>query len=65
MDADYAHNIVLYADTPTQAKSLLHSLEQVAGGIGLHMNANKMEYIYFKQEGMISSLNNSTLKLVD
>ena len=27
-DADYADDIVLLADTPTQAESLLHSLEQ-------------------------------------
>ena len=35
------------ANTPTQAESPLHSLEQAAGGIGLHVNANKMEYMCF------------------
>ena len=31
-------DIALLADTPTQAESLLHSLEQAAAGIGLHVN---------------------------
>ena len=35
----------LMVNTPTQADSLLHSLEQVAGGIGLHVNADKTEYM--------------------
>ena len=30
-------------NTPTQAESLLHSLKQAVGGMGLHMNADKME----------------------
>ena len=42
-DADYADDISLLANIPTQAKSLLHSLEQAASGIGLQMNADKME----------------------
>ena len=41
MDADYTDDIALLANTPTQAKSLLHSLEQAAGGIGLYVNAAK------------------------
>ena len=47
MDADYADDIVLLLNAPAQAKSLLHSLEQAAGGFGPHANANKMEYMYF------------------
>ena len=31
-DADYEDDLVLLANTPAQVKSLLHSLEQVAGG---------------------------------
>ena len=34
----------LLANTPTQAESLLHSLEQTAGDTGLLLNANKTEY---------------------
>ena len=34
-------------------------------GIGLYVNAHKMEYIYFNQRGDISTLNGSSLKLVD
>ena len=44
MDVDYADDVSLLANTPTQANSLLHSLEQVAGGIGLYINADKMAY---------------------
>ena len=33
-DADYADDLVLLANTPAQAESLLNSQEQTAGGIG-------------------------------
>ena len=65
MDADDANDIVLLGNTPVQAESLLHSLEQAAGGIGLHVNADKTEYIYFNQRGNISTLKGVPLKLVD
>ena len=45
--------------------TLLHSLERAAAGIGLHVNAHKMEYMCFNQTGDISTLNGSSLKLVD
>ena len=41
MVIDYADDIVLPANTLTKAESLLHSLEQVAGSIGFHVNADK------------------------
>ena len=63
-DADYADDIVLLANTPAQTQTLLHSLEWAAAGIGLHVNVHKMEYLCFKQ-GDISTLNSSSLKLVD
>ena len=43
-DADYADDITLLANTPTQAKSLLHSLERAAAGITILVNAHKTEY---------------------
>ena len=49
---------MLLLNTLTQVKSLLQSLEQAAGGIGLQVNANKMEYICFNWDGC-------PLKLVD
>ena len=64
-DTDYANDIVLLAKAPTQAKTLLHSLEFGTAGIGLHVNAHKMEYMCFNQTGDISTLNSSSLKLVD
>ena len=42
-DADYADDLALLANIPTQAESLLHSLEQAIGGIVLHMNTNALE----------------------
>ena len=47
-----------------QAESLLHSLEQAAGGINLHVNVIKAEFICFKC-GVISTLSGKPLKLVD
>ena len=48
-----------------QAETLLHSLERVAAGLGLHVNADKTEYMCVNQRGDISTLNGSSLKIVD
>ena len=64
-DADYANDIVLLANAPAQAETLLHSLERATVGIGLHVNAHKTEYMCLNQTGDIPSLNSSALKLVD
>ena len=48
-----------------QAETLLHSLERATAGISLHVSAHKTEYMCFNQTGDISTLNSSTLKLVD
>ena len=65
IDANYTDDRVLLANAPNQAKTLLHSLERAAAGIGLHVNAHKMEYMCFNQIGNISTLNGGSLKLVD
>ena len=67
MDTDYTDDIALLANTSALAESLLHSLEQAAGGIGLHVNADKTEYMCFNQNqtGDISTLIGGSLKLVD
>ena len=64
-DADFANDIALLANATGQAETLLHSLERAAAGIGLHVNAHKMEYMCFNQTGDISTLGGSSLKLVD
>ena len=46
-DADYADDIALLANAPTQAESQLHSLEQAAGDIGLHVNTDKTGFMCF------------------
>ena len=64
-DADYTDDLTILANTPIQAETLLHSLEQAAAGIGLHINAHKTKYMRFNQTGDISTLDGSSLKLVD
>ena len=64
-DADYADDTAILANTPNQAETLLYSLEQAAADIDLHVNANKTEYMCFNQTGDISTLDGSSLKLVD
>ena len=64
-DVDFSDDIALLANTPTQAESLQHSLERTACGIGLHVNADKTEYMCFNQIGDISTLKGGPLKLVD
>ena len=53
------------ANTPTQAESLQHSLQQAAVSIDLHVYANKTEEISFNQKGDISISSYGSLKLVD
>ena len=48
-DTDYADDGELLSNTPSSAESLLHSLEMVAGGIGLHVNVDKTEYVSLNQ----------------
>ena len=55
MDEEYANDIVLLANKPAEA--LLHYLEWEAADIGLHVNADKTEYMCFIQRGNISTLN--------
>ena len=64
-DTDYTNDIALLANTPTQAETLLHSLEQTAGRIDLHVITDKMEYMCFNQRGNISTLKGGPLKPVD
>ena len=63
-DMDYADYIALQANVRTQMESLLHCLEQAAGSIGFHVNADKTEYMCFNQRGNIT-LNGGSPKLVD
>ena len=65
MDTDYADVIALLANTTTQAESLLHSLEQAVGGIGLYVNVDKIEYKCFNKKGDMSTLNGGSQKLAD
>ena len=46
-------------------ETLLHSLEQADAGIGFHVNAHKTEYMCYNQTGDISTLDGTSLKLID
>ena len=61
---DYIDNLALLANTSAFVESLLHSLEQAAGCIGLCMNANKINSVGFKQKGTISTLSDKPLKFI-
>ena len=45
-DANNIDEVVLLANTPVQAESQLHSMEQAAGDIGLYMNSDKAEFMF-------------------
>ena len=64
-DADYADDTAILAYTPNQAETRLYSLKRAAAGIGLPINAHKTEYMCFNQTGDISTLDGTSLKLVD
>ena len=65
IDIDYTDDIAFLANAPTPAESLFHSLEQAAGGIGPHVNADKTKHMCFNQKADISTLNRDSLKLVE
>ena len=65
IDAVYADDLALLANTPNQAETLLHSLDRAAAYIGLHVNAHKTEYICYNQTGNITTRDGASLKLVD
>ena len=64
-DDDYADYIAILTNTSNQSKTLLHSEERDAAGIGLHVNAHKTEYMCYNQTNDITTLHGTPLKLVD
>ena len=64
-DADYADDIAILENAPNQAETLLHSLERATAGIGLYVNEHKTEYMCYNQTGDISTLDGTSLKLLD
>ena len=64
-DIGYADDIALLTNTSSQAESLMHCLEQAAGGVGLNVNTGKTEYKFQWKKKHISTLNGSSLKLAD
>ena len=52
-------------NTPAQTETLLDSLERAVAGRGVHVKADKTEYVCFNQRGDISTGNGNSLELVD
>ena len=46
MDANYADDLVLLTNTPSQAESLLHNLEQTARDVDFYINSDKKVYVF-------------------
>ena len=65
IDANYPDDLALLSNTPAEAESFLHSLKRTTGGIGPHVNANKIDYMCSKQKGTTSILRSKPLKLVN
>ena len=61
-DAHYSDDVALLTNTTTQAESQLHNLEQAAGGIGVHVKADKT---FSNQRRHFLSKWGGSLKLVD
>ena len=59
------HDLALFTNTAVQVECLLHNLELAARGIGLYIDLDKTELMYFKQDGVIFTLNDMPQKLVD
>ena len=55
-DADYTDDQTLPTNTPVHPESILHRLGQAVRGIGLWVNANKADYMCFKQKGAITTM---------
>ena len=64
-DANYADDQVVFSKRPVQAESLLYNLEQSARGIRLYVDSEKTWFMYYNQDGAVSSLNRKPVKLVD
>ena len=62
---DFAKDLTLLAYISAHSEFLLHSLQQAAEGTGIYVNADKTEFMCFKQEGATSTLNGKPLNLVD
>ena len=65
IEADYTDNLERFLLTPAQDKSLLYGLEQAAKGIGLDVDSDKTEFMCFKQDDTVSTLDGKPLKFVD
>ena len=64
-DIDYADDLVITANTISNATTLLHQLENAAKDVGRYVNASKTEYISYKQQGLIQTIAGEQLKAVD
>ena len=66
-DLDFADDIALVIDELEQAQDFLHSVQENAAKIGLHLNSDKTEFMSFNQvqDSVLKTVNNENIKKVD
>jgi len=64
-DLDYADDIALLSDDMSSATELLNLVERETKIIGLELNKKKTEFMAFKQQGIVTTLDDVALKQVD
>ena len=65
MDKNYSDDLKLPATTTAHAEYLLQSLEHAARDVSLYKNSYEIEFMRFKQEAAISTLNDKSWKFVN
>ena len=65
LDAHCADDLLFLANTPKQAEYQVHNEEKSPRDINLYVTSDKTEFMHFKQNGTISTLNDNALMLQD
>ena len=63
-NTDYSDGLTLLANIRAEAEFLSHSTKQAARGIGLNVNADKTEFMCFKQGEVIFTFKSRPLKVI-
>ena len=64
-DADYADDLVIFADSSRNAEKLLNVLEESGKTVGLKVNIKKMQHININSNKTVKSIDGEVLKNVD
>ena len=64
-DADYADDLVIFADSSRNAEKLLNVLEESGKTVGLKVNIKKTQHMNINSNKMVKSIDGEVLKNVD